>query len=274
MEQELGNGWADGVHPDDFERCLKTYLDSFAARMPFTMEYRLRRHDGQYRWLLDSGVPAFEEESKGGVFKGFIGSCIDIMEMKEAQTEQQRLVAELREASLRQRRFLKEMLAGFTEGRLQLCFAKEDLPRPLAPQSDPVPLADTTLAALRQRLDRVAERLGLPRHRLQDYQTAVHEAAMNAVKYGGGGVVRIYGDRQSGTHQVWVEDSGPGIAEELIHRAVERGYTTDGFGHGMFFMQSCADRVYLFTGPSGTTVVLEQERTAPEPAWIKQPLPV
>jgi PAS domain S-box-containing protein len=269
MEEEIGDGWVDGVHPDDVARCVKTYLDSFNARVPFTMEYRLRRNDGEYRWLMDNGVPAFEGDAKSSTFKGYIGSCVDIMEMKQAEREQRRLVVELREASLRQRRFLKEMLAGFTEGRLRLCFTRSGLPAPLVPRSEPLELQDTSLRRLRTTLEAVAEALNLPSERLQGFETAVHEAAMNAVKYGGGGIARVYGDSESGTIQVWVEDQGPGIAEELIHRAVERGYTTAGFGHGMFFMQSCTDRLFLLTGPKGTTVVLEQDRIPPIPSWLQ-----
>ncbi len=81
MDQELGNGWAENVHPDDFEHCLKVYEDSFNARQEFKMEYRLRRHDGEWRWVLDHGQPRYEAED---VFAGFIGSCIDITEHKEA----------------------------------------------------------------------------------------------------------------------------------------------------------------------------------------------
>ena len=82
LEQELGNGWAEGVHSDDFEKCLQTYTEAFDARRDFRMEYRLRRHDGEYRWVLDTGVPRFE---LGGGFAGYIGSCVDITENKQIE---------------------------------------------------------------------------------------------------------------------------------------------------------------------------------------------
>src|SRR5947207_3692884 len=88
MEQELGNGWAEGVYADDLEQCLEIYGSSFDARQPFTMEYRLRRNDGEYRWILDSGTPHFAGD---GAFLGYIGSFIDITERKLAK-EKFRLV--------------------------------------------------------------------------------------------------------------------------------------------------------------------------------------
>ncbi|MCW5805111.1 MAG: PAS domain-containing protein, partial [Deltaproteobacteria bacterium] len=84
MAQELGNGWAEGVHHEDFQPAMDTYLDAFVARRPFRMEYRLRRADGAYRWLLDTGVPHF---LPSGEFAGYIGSCIDITEQKAVRDE-------------------------------------------------------------------------------------------------------------------------------------------------------------------------------------------
>ena len=62
VEQEQGNGWAEGLHPDDHDLCMETYLKSFSARQPYRLEYRLRRRDGEYRWVEDTGVPRFEED--------------------------------------------------------------------------------------------------------------------------------------------------------------------------------------------------------------------
>lgn len=78
-EEEMGDGWDEGVHRDDVQRCLKTYVEAFDARQPFVMEYRLRRHDGEYRWISDTGTP---REDDRGNFAGYIGSCLDITESR------------------------------------------------------------------------------------------------------------------------------------------------------------------------------------------------
>ncbi len=81
MDEEIGNGWAENVHPADRDRCLQTYAAAFNARAPLSMEYRLRRHDGEYRWFLDVGVPRYAAERD---FSGYIGSCTDITEVKQS----------------------------------------------------------------------------------------------------------------------------------------------------------------------------------------------
>ncbi len=82
MDEEAGNGWADGVHPDDYDRCLKIYVEAFDKREEFYMEYRLRRHDGVFRWISDNGVPRFTLD---GSFEGYIGACMDIHDQVEYQ---------------------------------------------------------------------------------------------------------------------------------------------------------------------------------------------
>ncbi|MGA9507648.1 MAG: PAS domain S-box protein [Candidatus Sulfotelmatobacter sp.] len=88
MEQEVGAGWIEGVHPDDAQGCFDCFLPAFHARQPFRMEYRLRRADGEYRWVIESGIPRY---TGGGEFAGYIGSNIDITELKRAEAERQRL---------------------------------------------------------------------------------------------------------------------------------------------------------------------------------------
>ena len=95
IESELGNGWANGVHPDDLQACLDTYSSAFDRRDPFKMEYRLRRHDGEYRWMLDAGVALF---STDGAFAGYIGSCVDITERRHAEDALRRKEMELSES--------------------------------------------------------------------------------------------------------------------------------------------------------------------------------
>jgi PAS domain S-box-containing protein len=82
LEAELGNGWSEGVHPEDLKDCLDTYTNSFDRHEPFKMQYRLRRHDGEYRWVLDIGVPRL---NLNGSFSGYIGSCMDITDHKLAE---------------------------------------------------------------------------------------------------------------------------------------------------------------------------------------------
>jgi len=84
LEQELGDGWAEGVHPDDLAPCFRTYTEAFDRRESFSMDYRLRRHDGEFRWIQDEGTP--RHDSRGN-FLGYIGHCLDITERK--RTEEQ-----------------------------------------------------------------------------------------------------------------------------------------------------------------------------------------
>jgi PAS domain S-box-containing protein len=84
MEQELGYGWVEGVHPDDLALCYDIWSNEWERREPFQADYRLRRADGEYRWILDNGVPYFAAD---GTFLGYIGSCIDMTDRKRAEAE-------------------------------------------------------------------------------------------------------------------------------------------------------------------------------------------
>jgi PAS domain S-box-containing protein len=94
LVQELGEGCSEGVHRDDLERCIKAYSSHFDAHKDFRIQYRLRRHDGAYRWIDDTGIPRF---GRDGAFLGYIGSCIDIQEHREIQSELRRRLLDIAE---------------------------------------------------------------------------------------------------------------------------------------------------------------------------------
>ena len=100
LAAELGDGWTKGVHPDDFAHCLETYVQAFDVRQRFEMEYRLRRKDGQYRWIFDIGVPRFNAD---GEFAGYIGSCVDVTERREAEEAMASISGRLLEAQEQER---------------------------------------------------------------------------------------------------------------------------------------------------------------------------
>lgn len=91
LEQELGYGWSEGVHPEDLEYCLDTYRRQFDGHQPFESEYRLRHHSGEYRWVLDRGMPRFAAD---GTFLGYMGACVDIHDKKETETRIKRILRE------------------------------------------------------------------------------------------------------------------------------------------------------------------------------------
>jgi PAS domain S-box-containing protein len=99
LAQELGDGWLDGVHNDDRERRLGVFQAAFDNQREFSIDYRLRRHDGVFRWIIDNGRPIFTAD---GAFAGYLGSCVDITDRKEAEVRAVRALADARRA-IRQR---------------------------------------------------------------------------------------------------------------------------------------------------------------------------
>jgi PAS domain S-box-containing protein len=107
LEAALGDGWSRGVHPEDLSRWLETCLRAYDAHQPFEIEYRLRRHDGEYRWVLDRGEPRYSCE---GVFLGYAGACVDIDERKRAESELARALERERRQRSAQNRSIADLL--------------------------------------------------------------------------------------------------------------------------------------------------------------------
>jgi PAS domain S-box-containing protein len=117
LEAQLGNGWEDGVHQEDLKRCLDVYIQAFDRRESFQMQYRLRRHDGEYRWIVDIGAPRFNPD---GSFAGYIGSCIDITDRKRTEEALANMGRRLIEAHEEERTWIARELHDDVNQRIAL----------------------------------------------------------------------------------------------------------------------------------------------------------
>ncbi len=191
----------------------------------------------------------------------------ELAERTRVEAENARLLAEAEANVLRQQAFLRDVLASVTNGRLQLCGTPEDLPRPLPVSAEPVALtAAGGLRRLRHDALAAAADAGLSDERGFDLALAVGEAGMNAVVHAGSGTGQVFWDKENQRVQVRVEDQGEGIAvENLPHATLKRGYSTKStLGHGMKMILQTAGCLWLLTGPTGTTVVLEHDAASPD----------
>ena len=223
--------------------------------------------DGPWRHLRRDGTTLWVEVAASSLqFSGRAARLILAVDVTERHAiEQERL-----ETARRQRTFLHDVLASVTEGKLQLCSAPEELPAPLGTASPLLPLTpDAGLYDLRHQARDLAAAAGHDGMRQYDLITAASEAGMNAIVHAGGGTATV-SVSESGTVQVRVEDHGTGITMENLPRAaLARGFSTKAtLGHGLKMMLETADRLFLLTGPTGTALVLEQDRTPPTPAWL------
>jgi two-component system, OmpR family, sensor histidine kinase VicK len=162
LAEEIGDGWAQGVHPDDLGRCVQYYLDHFARREAFEMEYRLRRHDGVYRWIFDRGTPYFDD---AGIFLGFIGSCVDIDDRRRAQVERE----QAGEAQLADARSFEKWILGIVGHDIRNPLGAIDLAAHVLLKSPDPTVAARTGERVRRGVDRikhiVADLLDLSRER-------------------------------------------------------------------------------------------------------------
>ncbi len=265
MQAELDATRVNLVHPGDLAIFQSTYLAAMAHRGGFQLEYRMRKRDGQWRTMLDTGSPRY---LKNGAFAGYIGTCLDLTERKNAEQENYRLLQEREKVAIQQKTFVRDILYSVTDGKLRVCDNEAGLPPATRPQCEPIPLTtESGIRALRYTAVDAMEERGYDRARWYDMATAIGEAGMNAVVHAGGGKGQIFSS--ANTVQAWISDHGVGIDLEALPKAtLQKGYTTAGtLGHGMKMMLGMVDRLWLLTQPTGTTVVLEQDREPSLPIW-------
>jgi PAS domain S-box-containing protein len=262
IEDELGEGWLSGVHPEDAQRCVKHYSASFDARIDFEMEYRLRRFDGEYRWIVDYGVPRFEPD---GTFCGYIGSGVDITERKLSAESLQALSGRLIHAQDEERtRIARELHDDFSQSLALQCIDIEQLRKALpeleieqrarlvrmlertkALSADIRSLSHELHSSRLELIGLVPALRGLCKEIGEKFKIAVQfegdlfvdipkdvalclfrvaqEALGNVVKHSGAAGVRVELDSSAGKVRLRITDDGKGFNPEEINPAVGIG---------------------------------------------------
>lgn len=223
------------------------------------MSYRLNAYTPDHLRLLEALLLQVAAATRNAYL--FQKMSAELTERRRVEADNVRLLAEAEENAVRQRAFLRDVLASVTDGRLQLCDTAADLPSSPAACLPPVLLSYTSgLRQLRHEALEAAAAVGLSRERGHDLALAVGEAGMNAVVHAGSGTGQVFWDQKQQSVQIRIEDQGEGILVENLPRAtLKRGYSTKAtLGHGMKMILQTASCLWLLTGPTGTTVVLEQ----------------
>jgi PAS domain S-box-containing protein len=195
-ESDLMSGLADVVHPEDYQKSLETYVHAFDQRQPFKKECRLRRHDGQYRWMLDIGVPRFHED---GSFAGYIGSCVDVSDSKEAEEALTNVSRRLIEAHEQERTWVARELHDDITQRLALTAIELDWLKQNPPSS--VEFLD--------RVDAVSKRVS---ELVSDTQSMAHRLHSSKLEYLGlGGATEGFCKELAKKHDVEIDfhQTGP-----------------------------------------------------------------
>lgn len=304
--EEAGDGWAAGVHPDDLPGCLDVFRGSLATGAPFQMEYRLRRHDGVYRWLLDAGVPI---RGADGSLQGFLGSCVDITAMHEASDRLRALSHRLVNVQEEERRLLArelhdglgQTLTGLAYG-LRWCAQRcpdgqgevgqrlnemlrelegailevRDLSRRLRPASLDLGLVaalETEVAAFRRRtgvpceFEAPEERVQLDSGRALSLFRVVQEALVNVARHARASRIAVRVSHGDGMVRLEVADDGRGFDEAALG-------SPDAFG-----LTGLRERLAPYGGrfrvernePRGTRVVAELPAGRPTPVPAGRP---
>lgn len=238
LEALFGYGWADDVHPDDYDRCVSIYVTAFDAREPFTMPYRLRRHDGVYRWFLDNGAPFY----RAGKFAGYFGSCIDITEQRELQEHQRVLLAELNHrvknnlqlilaflqvSTMRARTDEAKILLQAAATRVQgVGIVQDELYKNttgVVDLSDYLASLSRSISTIesggRSTLVAETQSVQLPFEMASNLGLIVNELVVNAIKHSGAEPCKVYLRVQkpdTNTAKITVADNGNGFSDESL----------------------------------------------------------
>ena len=248
IDSELGNGWAEGVHPEDLQRYLGTYTQSIDRREKFRMEYRLRRHDGEYRWILDIGVPRFDQNRS---FVGYIGIGVDITERKLAEAALANVSRKLIEAQEQERnRIGRELHDDISQRLAMLAIDLEQLQETLPNLSE----VHSRMGKLRKQTSEIAA----------DIQSLSHELHSAKLKYWGiaaamRGFCQEFGEQQKVEIDFQTHDLPSPLAPDIslcffrvLQEALHNSAKHSGVRHVEVRLWGTSDEIHLSVKDSGT----------------------
>ncbi|MGA7294098.1 MAG: MASE1 domain-containing protein [Terriglobales bacterium] len=256
MDFELGNGWAEGVHPEDLERCMGAYAQAFDRRQEFRTEYRLRRHDGEYRWVLDTGVPRFSQDRS---FIGYIGCGVDVSAHKRAEEVLSSVSRRLIEAQEQERARIGRELHDDIGQRLsmlavELAQLHEDLPN--------LPEVQSRISELLQQTSALAA----------DIQSLSHELHSAKLQYLGvaaamRGFCQEFGEQQKVEIDFKTRDLPDPLSPDIslclyrvLQEALHNAARHSGVRHFEARLWGTADEIHLTVSDSGSGFVAETAR--------------
>jgi PAS domain S-box-containing protein len=249
LESELGNGWAEGVHPEDLQRCLETYTRAFDAHEKFTMEYRLRRYDGEYRWVLDIGVPRFNED---GLFAGYIGSGVDVTDRRRAEEALSTVNSRLIEAQERERARIARELHDDIGQRLALLTV--ELGRLEQSSPDLPPEVSSRVGALQEQVSGVASDVQSLSHELHSSKLELL-GIMRAMR----GFCREFSEKRNVEVVFAHDDIRCEVPQEIalclfrvLQEALQNAAKHSGVRHFHVDLRETSDKIQLIVRDSGS----------------------
>lgn len=200
---------------------------------------------------------------------GFLIVIDDVTAQIHYAAENARLQKVAEAATAERGVFLRDVLAAATENKLHLCLSPGDLPPRPTPCESPIALTKPTIHDFRREARECAAQIGMTEERIDDFENAVGESAMNAVVHSGAGIGELW-HTPGGAVQAWIFDTGSGIPVADLPRALlQTGFSSRGtLGQGFRIILQSVDRVFIWSSPTGTVIVLEQEKEAPLPQYL------
>ena len=253
IDAELGNGWTEGVHSEDLQRCVETYTQAFDSRNEFRMEYRLRRNDGEYRWLLDIGVPRFNQDHS---FAGYIGTCIDVTERKQVEEALSGISRKLIEAQEQERTRIARELHDDIAQRLAL----------LAIELERLQQSPPNLSEVRSRMGELGKRTS---EIATDVQSMSHELHSSKLQLLGivaamRGFCREFGEQQRLEIDFQTQDLPSPLSADIslcffrvLQEALHNSAKHSGVRHFEVRLWGTADEIHLTVRDSGVGFDLE-----------------